>query len=773
MTIGKLAVDKSWATLGAFILGVAPAAIASNTTASTLATRAATSMTPPASIARPSNPLSDAEPHDPAEDRPAIVPPLRTLRRGAAATWQSLGPAPTQNAQLSVSPSNEISGAVHALAPHPVNANILYAGAVNGGIWRTDNATAAQPVWTAQTEFMPSQSIASLAFDTLDGSHQTLIAGIGRLSNFAQRGDDEIGVYYTTNGGSSWSNLGGLTLVGKKIVGVAARGPILMAAATSGGLYRSVNSGANWTQMSGGTGGLASGGIFDLAADPGNSSRFYVSLNTNPPQVFRSDNSGADWTKVSTGIPGLSGGSSQFRLSVGASGAVFAANVTSGILSAVYRSADLGVTWTSMDVPSIHPGGQGAPNTSLAADPLNANRVYIGGDRITNSPYTGNLVRGDASLAAGSQFTTIMDGNGSNTTPHADSRNMVFDAAGNLLQCDDGGIYRRSAPASSGGAWSAVVGNLNVMEVHDLAQDRVANIIIIGTQDNGTHIQIADGNPRWNWINGGDGGDVEADSVTQAPNNAYRYLSSQNLGGFRRRAYNSANALTGSLSLPSIPDPQFVTPIELNIADPSRMLVAGTNTVYEITGINGSLPTLNNLGSPGANRNAVANGSHSNADAAYVGKNTAVFRRDGALFVATAALPAGAATITDVAMDPDDDQHVYAIDDNQVFRSTDAGATWQDITGNLGAISSSDFRSIEYIAHAPSDQLALGTRSGVFTAAVGSSAWSELGSGLPDVLVFDLRYVQSNDTLIAGTLGRGVWRHAFPGDTVFANGFEN
>ena len=771
MTIGKLAVGTSWATLATFMLGVAPTVIASS--AATPSNEAVTSTAPPASIARPRNPLSDAEPHDPAEDRPAIVPPLRTLQRGVASTWQSLGPAPTQNAQLSVSPSNEISGAVQALAPHPVNANILYAGAVNGGIWRTDNATAAQPVWTAQTEFMPSQSITSLAFDTLDGSHLTLCAGIGRLSNFAHRGVDEIGVYYTTNGGSSWSNLGGLTLVGKKIVGVAARGPVLMAAATSGGLYRSVNTGANWTQMSGGSGGLASGGVFDLAADPGNSARFYVSLNTTPPQVFRSDNSGADWTKVSTGIPGLSGGSSQFRLSVGASGTVFAANVKSGILSAVYRSADLGVTWTSMDVPSIHPGGQGESNTSLAADPLNANRVYIGGDRITNSPYTGNLVRGDASLAAGSQFTTIMDGNGGNTTPHADSRNMAFDAAGNLLQCDDGGIYRRSAPASSAGTWSAVVGNLNVMEVHDLAQDRVANIIIIGTQDNGTHIQIADGNRRWNWINGGDGGDVEADSVTLAPANAYRYLSSQSLGGFRRRAYNSANALTGSLSLPSIPDPQFVTPIELNIADPSRMLVAGTNTVYEITGINGSSPTLNNLGSPGANRNAVANGSSSNANAAYVGKNAAVFRRDGASFVATSALPAGAATITDVAMDPDDDQHIYAIDDNQVFRSSDAGANWQDITGNLGAISSRDFRSIEFIAHAPSDQLALGTRSGVFTAMVGSSVWSELGSGLPDVLVFDLRYVQSNDTLIAGTLGRGVWRHAFQSAAVFANGFEN
>ena len=123
-------------------------------------------------------------------------------------------------------------------------------------------------------------------------------------------------------------------------------------------------------------------------------------------------------------------------------------------------------------------------------------------------------------------------------------------------------------------------------------------------------------------------------------------------------------------------------------------------------------------------------------------------------------------------MDPNNSQRVFAVDDNQVFRSTDGGTTWQDVTGNLGTISAQDFRTIEFIPSAFGDGVALGTRSGVYYAAVNSSSWSLLGSGLPDVLVFDLRYIAASGQLIAGTLGRGVWRLNVVTDRIFANGFQ-
>ncbi len=709
---------------------------------------------------------------NPAEQRVQTMPPARpeVTSDFAGGAWRSLGPSPTQGAQVSVPPDNEVTGAIQSIAAHPTNADILYIGSVNGGIWKTTNATAARPAWTPLTDHLPSQSIGAIALDPLDPTLQTLVAGTGRWSNFAQRGDDEIGMYRSTNGGDSWTVLNPPALLGQKIIAVAARGPVLLAATTTGGLFRSVNSGVLF-QLASGLGNLPTGGIFDLVGNRNNNLQFYIAVRGAAPKVLRSDDGGVSWVDVTAGLASLGSATSAMRLSTGPGGTVYAAIINSGAIAAVARSIDQGATWTPMDVPPVHPGGQGTVNTALAADPVNPDIVYVSGDRITSSPFTGNVQRGDASRPAGSQFSIIHGSGGGNTSPHADSRAMMFDANNNLLQSDDGGIYRRATPGAAA-TWASVIGNLTLMEVHDLDHDRVANVIMIGTQDNGTHQQRAANDPRWAHINGGDGGDASIDDLTLGLAGSYRYLSSQNLGGFRRAEYNASNAFVSNRSLFSIADPQFVTPVELSVANPSRMLVGGLNTIYESTNVTTTTPSIIALGPPGANRNAMAYGANGNPGAAYVGKGSAVHRREGNAFVATTALPSGAATITDVAMDPDDTQHVFAIDDNQVFRSTNGGTTWQDVTGNLDSISSRDYRTIEFIPSNSGDGVALGTRSGVYFAPVASTSWSLLGAGLPDVLVFDLRYLPESQTLIAGTLGRGVWSFVIDPAAIFSNGFE-
>jgi hypothetical protein len=511
-----------------------------------------------------------------------------------------------------------------------------------------------------------------------------------------------------------------------------------------------------------------------LTADPSADARFYAGVLGTTPRVLRSTDTGATWTDITSGITGLSSSTSSFRIAVGPTGVVYVAVINTGVIAGVFRSANQGASWTAMDVPSVHPGSQGTVNTSMAVDPADPDVVYIAGDRITVSPFTGNVQRGDAGLAAGAQFVTIVDTNAGNTTPHADSRAMAFDAAGSLLQSDDGGIYRRANPTSSTGTWSSVIGNLNVMEVHDLAHDRVADIILIGTQDNGTHMQQAAGNLVWTLINGGDGGDVAIDDRSLVAAGSFRYISSQNFGGARRARYSATNTLVSNTALPGgVTDPQFVTPVEVNAADSARVLIGGANTLYEINNATSTPPTLTVVGAPGANRNAMAYGAAGAPDAAYVGRGTQVFRRNGASFVATSALPAGASTITDVVLDPTNPDRVFAIDDNQVFRSTDGGVTWTDVTGNLTTLSSLDFRTIEFVPRGGGDLVAIGTRSGVFFTGVSSNTWALLGGGMPDVLVFDLRWIDSQNRLIAGTLGRGVWGLSFAlPDPLFADGFE-
>src|SRR5207237_9459464 len=102
---------------------------------------------------------------------------------------------------------------------------------------------------------------------------------------------------------------------------------------------------------------------------------------------------------------------------------------------------------------------------------------YVGGDRqpsqytagvengmwpnsIGATNYTGRLFRVDATFPPGTQATPLThNGTFNNSAPHADSRAMVFDSNGNLLEADDGGIYRRVSP-SSDGDWFGLNGNL-------------------------------------------------------------------------------------------------------------------------------------------------------------------------------------------------------------------------------------------------------------------------------------------------------------------------
>jgi ligand-binding sensor domain-containing protein len=93
-----------------------------------------------------------------------------------------------------------------------------------------------------------------------------------------------------------------------------------------------------------------------------------------------------------------------------------------------------------------------------------------------------------------------------------------------------------------------------------------------------------------------------------------------------------------------------------------------------------------------------------------------------------------------------------------VFRTTNQGASWTDITGNLAQLGAGDFNTIVYISSS-NDMLLVGTNAGVFVSfsSSGFTSWSELGVGLPNVLVADLDYDVADDVLVAGTLGRGAW----------------
>src|SRR5262249_6554956 len=143
----------------------------------------------------------------------------------------------------------------------------------------------------------------------------------------------------------------------------------------------------------------------------------------------------------------------------------------------------------------------------------------------------GRLFRGNAGVAATggvpspqwehlthSNAVAAIPGGGTanGSAPHADSREMVFEANGNLLETDDGGVYRRTSPQNNTGDWFSINGNLRSTELHDIAYDANSNIIIGGAQDTGTPEQNMTGNITWRSVQTGDGGDVSVDDTSVA-----------------------------------------------------------------------------------------------------------------------------------------------------------------------------------------------------------------------------------------------------------------
>jgi hypothetical protein len=131
-------------------------------------------------------------------------------------SFQSQGPAPVFGPAADVQsgdaiPNATTSGAIQAVLPDPNNANRLFIGSVNGGVWSTTNGGT---TWRPLTDNQASLSIASLAFNSTNS--QQIYAGVGLVSNGmfgnkdpAGRGGARTGLLWSNDGGTTWQPLGG------------------------------------------------------------------------------------------------------------------------------------------------------------------------------------------------------------------------------------------------------------------------------------------------------------------------------------------------------------------------------------------------------------------------------------------------------------------------------------------------------------------------------------------------------------------------------------
>lgn len=118
--------------------------------------------------------------------------------------------------------------------------------------------------------------------------------------------------------------------------------------------------------------------------------------------------------------------------------------------------------------------------------------------------------------------------------------------------------------------------------------------------------------------------------------------------------------------------------------------------------------------------------------------------------------------ISDVAASPRDAGTVFVTLNNwqrrdykpYIVKSTDRGRTWTNITGNL-----TGRHNVWTIAqdHINSDLLFTGTEFGLFVTVDGGKLWTQLKGGLPITQVRDLTLHKRENDVVIGTFGRGFY----------------
>ena len=100
---------------------------------------------------------------------------------------------------------------------------------------------------------------------------------------------------------------------------------------------------------------------------------------------------------------------------------------------------------------------------------------------------------------------------------------------------------------------------------------------------------------------------------------------------------------------------------------------------------------------------------------------------------------------------------LYGFASGHLFKSTDGGASWIDVSGNLP---DAPLNSIVIDPENPSD-VYVATDVGVFVATdggVSGEVWQQMGTGLPSAPVIQLRLSNvGTRVLVAATMGRGAW----------------
>ncbi len=694
--------------------------------------------------------------------------------------WISIGPEDRPDPEDSTMQNG--MGRVNCIAFHPTDSATYYVGVAQGGIWKTTDDGQS---WRVLSDRLPITRVSDIAVDPVHPN--TVYAALGDyeyiqfgLLQYGRKRNTYfgIGLYKSTDGGETWSatGLGRSLYEGEasllcKVLIHPINPSILLVAGTTGIFYSS-DAGKSWSQRD-------TSLMWDLEADPSDPNVVYASCGhlmmsgIGRARILKSHDFGYSWTALNCGIPEVDT-VERIKLAISPSNSkVLYAACTDRYygLYAIYRSTNAGLSWTkrfdSLNILQAWDGhglgGQGSYDLCMQVNATNPDELYVGGVNLWAS-------NDGASSFKMVSFWTANFGQ----SIHADQHLMAYQKlSGSYFICNDGGVARTKKMYTTtwdslvSGVrfttqWTPVTRGMSISSFYRVSSSHTSDgRVLAGAQDNSSAWFF---NKKWNGVIGGDGMDNWI-----SPETPGAAIGSSQYGSFSR----TLDGLHWNDIFITNEPGEWTTPIVACYRKPGLLFTAYEN-VFQSQDTGSSWTRISNFP-----YDSVHNAYQEASALAVSGTNPEVLmvcRRihieknlpstcwrtnDGEFtwYNVTQGLP-DSLYFTGVEIAADNPNLAWVscagmVGGVKVFRTTDGGASWKNISYDLPNL---PVNVVKCIPGSQRHLLMVGTDVGIYVINDSSTHWISYSSSLPNVIVSDLEINEAANEMICSTFGRGLWK---------------
>jgi photosystem II stability/assembly factor-like uncharacterized protein len=680
-------------------------------------------------------------------------------------------------------------GRVPAVVGVASNPDLYYIGAADGGVFRTNDGGI---TWKALFQHESVMAIGALAVDPMNPNIAWAGTGEANVRNTVSPGN---GIYKSTDGGGHWKRVGldGTYQISHIVIDPHHPNTVLVAAmgnpwadSAERGVYRTTDGGATWQKV------LYIGpsvGIADLVMDPQNPQVLYAAAyrfrrqpwtySGGGPEdaIYKSFDQGQTWKRLSGhGLPEKPVARIGLAIAPSSPSTVYATmGSTEGVL---WRSDDAGEHWSLVskdEEVNVRP----FYFSRIEVDPRNPDHIFA---------LSNNLLE---SKDGGKNFSIIAK------QIHGDHHAIWLDPSGSgrIINGNDGGV---AISRDNGEHW-AFIHNIAIAQYYHVATDDERPYMVCGgLQDNSAwcgpsrskdpsgildrhwfDLNLGDGiyaipapdNPNLIYNNTEDGVFMIFDRVAEHVHDIQAYPRDLAGGGIADSPYrfhwNAGFAVSpfnpqvlyagGNVLFKSEDRGRTWKPMspDLTLNDKSKQQSSGGPVVKDNSGAE-AFDAILRISPSKKDHNVI-----------WIGTDDGLVqltRDGGATWTNVTAHipnlpPLGRVECIDLAADnPGDavitvDRHFNGDFKPYVYRTSDYGATWQSIVGDLPQI----YAHVAHRDRRNPHMYYTGLESGLYVTWNDGATWYLFGLGLPNVSIYDLTEQERDNDLVLATHGRAVW----------------